>query len=442
MINRGWLRVIVVSLFTAIYSIAVSNTCPSFTKKDIAVLGNRSDVPEGWFIYAPGNTHGIYKSPLSQYDPARIDNTGNDAVKCLDISPDGEWIVYLRSASNGGFIYIMKPDGSQRTTVPVRGVGNGFPRGTGFYHNSPKGTEILYSASWQVLRAVEVDLSSSPPQFGDHRTVIDFSDDQGSPQFHTYGWQETIRVNGSHFFSQLVTSGEVYKLVFVTIPNNGQGIATMDNAWRFTDMPDTSIYGCGIALSFEGDRALWNPGSQGDRNCVPNRESGMDHKGFVVAPFMEKDDPQVGIHEIIDEHAISVNWAPPQYRYGSPSQVDFTGWSFTNNGRYVSGILWGEQTNDRGVWLVDWGSNTWTHLTGNMNVECAAVHFGQSQPYSVKNPLRFNPLRTAGEYNRTTLYTISGRRIRKSSLTQKSIAGPGVYIIRNKNYNTKAVYVR
>jgi hypothetical protein len=83
--------------------------------------------------------------------------------------------------------------------------------------------------------------------------------------------------------------------------------------------------------------------------------------------------------EHIQSNGISINWCPPEYRSGSSLEVDFWGWYFGNRNDYVVGRLAGTQTPVRGIWLVEWATNTWTLVSppdSVVDVLQPAVFFG------------------------------------------------------------------
>jgi hypothetical protein len=204
----------------------------------------------------------------------------------------------------------------------------------------------------------------------------------------------------------------------------------------FNDLPDTSIYGCGMTFTTDGSRLLYNPGSQGDPACIPNRESHLDHKGFVIVPFYETSAPQMGRDELIMSHGISANFCPTDYRYGIHTDVDFTEWMLTRNSRFVIGLLQGDMVDEPGAWLVDWQTNTWTQLTsGWVPVRDVAAFVQDSLSGVAGWPMRTDQVnmrsRAAGE-----VYTMQGRKVAQSAAgRERSDRGllSGVYIRRQNN---------
>ena len=339
--------------------------CPLWVKKDQVITGSRANAPAGWYAYARSNTSGLCKSSMSAFNQQIVPNTQSDQPVAIDISYDGQWIVYLTSTNTS--IYMIKPDGTQKKQVPVSGTSWGYPRGTGFYQNGPNGLEVFYLASPQKVRSIPVNVSTGIPQFGTPRDLVDLSNGANGLAMDNGGWVGSTHMNAGHFISQgmdnIGPKPPRRFILFITLANGGRNTATASNIWQFNDLPDTSIFGCGATISPDGSMVLYNPGSQGNPSCIPNRESGLDHKGFVVVPFYEASMPTMSRNEFIDDHGISANFCPTSYRWGLHNEVDFTGWKFTGNARYVIGLLGGELETTPGAWLVDWQTNTWTELT-------------------------------------------------------------------------------
>ncbi|MBD3392183.1 MAG: hypothetical protein GF418_08930 [Chitinivibrionales bacterium] len=412
--------------------------CPDFVKKDAVSVGDRANVPAGWFVYGIKDEAGIYYSPAAEFDPVMIPNTDGGVPTTIDISDNGEWLVYLNT--NTLKVYLIRPDGSGKIEMPTPGCGGDFPRACGIYRNSPHGSEIFYISTYAEIRAQKLDLSGDTPLFLGDRTVAHISnggvDDR--PSFKAYGWLNELSVNGDHIFSQRmdVTGSYVCNIMFLTIPDGGTGTASYADRWDFTDMPSSSIFGCGINMSQDGTMGLFNPGAQGDPSgeCVPNRYNGLDHKGFVLVPVMDKNDPSCGIHELIDVHGVSVNWAPPQYRFGAYNEVDHTDWFFTNKEEYIIGVQQGTKAPDKGVWLVDWQKNEWTLLTDSgLDAMSPAMFFDATLS------ARHWPARPAPAYRARTsaggirTYDIRGRMVPSGAVNRALPHSPGVYISKSAN---------
>jgi hypothetical protein len=411
--------------------------CPAWVKKDQVTTGSLANAPTGWYIYSRSDMNGLFKSTLKSFSQQQIPNTQNDKPICVEMTYDGQWIVYLNT--NDVTIYVIKNDGTQKTEVPVTGVDNNYPRSTGFYVNSSNQLEIIYLATSLVVRSVAVNLTSGTPQFGATRDLADLSNGENGLIFEVETWNTTIHACRNHLIAQgLDTYGpkpQRYYPLFITIPNNGAGTATASDIWMFNDLPDTSIYGCGMTLTADGSKLLYNPGSQGDPACIPNRESHLDHKGFVIVPFYETSAPQMGRDELIMSHGISANFCPVDYRFGIHTDVDFTEWMLTRNSRFVVGLLQGDMVDEPGAWLVDWQSNTWTQLTSGWVPVRDVAAFVQDSVSGVAwrmRPDRGNAeLRPAGE-----VYTMQGRKVTSSAAgrdrNDHSLLS-GIYIRRQNN---------
>ncbi|MBD3393108.1 MAG: hypothetical protein GF418_13385 [Chitinivibrionales bacterium] len=358
--------------------------CPSYVKKDQSSVGEQSSVPEGWFAYvgrtADNRIPGVVISPTTTYSPVTVPNTEADTCLMVQMTDDASWLLYMTTSQE---VFLIRPDGSSKTAVPTPNCevsqNNQFPRTAGVYRNAPGGDAIVYTSAYDKMRAMDVDLSGETPSFGSDRSLIDLG---GSGiRFGEMAMEGRIRsINGNHYLGQRVDeSGWLLSTLFITIPDGGAGTAGTGDIWWYTNLT-WKTFGCGYTLSPDGSIALFNTGDQGnDAECHPSHASGMDHKGFLVAEFPEPGTAQCGAHEFVTEHAISINWAPEQYRFGAYYEVDFTDWSYANTGNYIIGVLRGSLAPDPGVWLVNWGTNEWTHLTdGSTYAGSPDVFFGES----------------------------------------------------------------
>ena len=424
------------SLLGIVGFVGFANTraaCPTWVKKDQVTTGSLAQAPQGWYFYGRSDMNGLCKSPITAFNQQVVPNTQSDRPVMIEVSPDGQWIVYLTSTNAA--IYIIKRDGTQKKQVPVSGTDWSYPRGAGFYCNGPNGLEVFYVASPRKVRSIAVDVSSGVAQFGAARDVVDLSNGADGLRMDNGGWVGATQINGAHFVSQGMDNVGPTQLrprrylLFITIPNGGKDVATASNIWQFNDLPDTSIYGCGTAFSPDGSKLLFNPGSQGDPACIPCRESGLDHKGFVIVPFYETGTPTMSRHAIINDHGISANFCPTSYRWGLHDDVDFTGWKYTNVERYVTGYLGGYKVTTPGAWLVDWQTNTWTPLTsgavpvieiaGNIQITAVRQPMPKSQ-FSGSRSCNVAVFNLRGESVSPALHDRNSRRISYS---------PRIYII-------------
>jgi hypothetical protein len=174
----------------------------------------------------------------------------------------------------------------------------------------------------------------------------------------------------------------------------------------------------------------------------------MDHKGFYVTKFWRDSDPAVSIHDIADVYGSSINWAPPAYRQGLFDEVDFTGWQFANDPRFVVGALGGTRLEEfgleNGLWVVNWISNTWTRITPDslrLPVADPAMYFtdpAQVQPGvqtgSARAAVSAKPVRIAvpGTVRHTRmeggpLFALDGSRVGSASTGIRRLPA-GVYV--------------
>lgn len=342
---------------------AESNACPSYTKMQ-ALEGTPSDLPRGFFIFYRPDKSGVYISPVNPFRPSVIPNTGGDNPRSLDISEDGEWIFYIAESGETG--YIIRRNGDAKTRVPTNHASGGFPKVGGFYRRSPRGEEIYYMASESRLVAVQVTLGASGASFGDQRTIVDLGWGMSfAPPFGTQVLVSGDQVLGRVDFQSSISGEYVGRTSYITIPNGGRGKAGANDLFQWANDKEEAVWGCGHAMSADGDHCLANSSLIGSAPCVPNRkcEPMMDHKGVYITPFRRDTDPAIEIDDGVDKYGTSINWCPERYRFGDYNEVDFTCWSFTNSPDFFVGSLKGTKAPHFGIWLVHWKTNTWTLLT-------------------------------------------------------------------------------
>jgi hypothetical protein len=154
----------------------------------------------------------------------------------------------------------------------------------------------------------------------------------------------------------------------VTIPDSGRGTAGETDIYAWTNNDPDTIWGCGLAMSHDGDLCLANSARVGSA-CVPNRKNDppMDHKGFYITRFWRIGDPAIALDEQADLYGTSINWCPPAYRKGSFDELEFTRWSFSNDPACVVGAMRGTSVRAFGfwnsLWVVNWMTNEWTKLS-------------------------------------------------------------------------------
>lgn len=359
--------------------------CPTYTHKDDVVVGNPGDLPNGWLVYRKGTPggggtgwqNGLFRSPVNSFAETVVTGTSGDSPTSMDISPDGEWIVYL----SGGSIYLVKSTGGSRTEVPyvnfnVASLGLSW---TGFYRNSPNGLEIFYHdfnwAGQVYLCAIPVDLSGDTPAFGTARMILE-SQPPNSPGYEYALWIQSgsASVWGDQIFGLFQYTTKKTLNGFAVIPDGGSGIATFADFYQFTQQPAEDYWGCGQTMSHDGLFCASNSANVGD-TCVPNKSVGMvgsDHKGIYITRFLRAGEtPSMAIDDQIMDptYGISINWCPEQYRVGDFSQIDFTNWNFSNSNQYLAGVLKGSAVESQGfsygIWVVHWETSTWTQVNPN-----------------------------------------------------------------------------
>jgi hypothetical protein len=335
--------------------------CPAYMHKD-SLLGQPASLPDGFFVYGLNNAQGLYKSPVRTFTPTLIPNTQNDSARCIDISDDGNWIVYRSKPTIAA--YVIKPDGTKKTAVPMTGVASGMPKYVGFYRNSPYVAEVFCYIAKGRVDAIKVDFSSGTPVFGAQRTIMQISGSIAESESDVVNMQ--MAVVGDELMYQGGTGG--YRMAYYTIPNGGKGTAGDANQfyWK-NDSPPQNYYGCSVTISHDGSMVAYNPGWEGNGACVPNKFSTpapMDHKGFCITPFRRTGiSPAMTWNENFDVYGTSINWAPNEFRFGQYFEVDFFGWYFSNNSDYIIGVLRGDISPVKGLWVIEWKTNRWTLVT-------------------------------------------------------------------------------
>jgi hypothetical protein len=343
-------------------------------------------------VFANSRSDGLYRSAISPYNPSTVANTGSDRVRSVDISEDGQWLVY-RNDSNKR-LYLISPTGQNKTEVPVTVEGDPdatFPGMVRFFRGSPNGNEIVYMCGGGRLRAVQWSWNGSSITFGATRVLFTFEvRDSSGGEYLWRGWisgGEGLGVYGDQIITQTFIPAyaggnpEISLPSYITIPNGGQGTSTQNDFYAWSSAPSASVWGCGHTISFDGQYVLSNAGGLGT-SCVPCKESWvggdqMDHKGFYITTFFRRGSPGVDIQRMPQDNSESINWCPPSYRYGAYYEVDFNGWSFSNHDEYVIGAQLG-QSALKGLWIVHWPTNTWTLLTPTNNTQTLmdpAVYF-------------------------------------------------------------------
>ncbi len=348
-----------------------NQTCPSYTRKQ-TVVGDPGDLPDGYVVFSHSNEGGVYRSRIAHFEPVLIRGTKGDQASSVHISDCGEWILYVKYGTRIPFL--VKRDGSQKVVVPRVGCDPEYPTITGFYRESPYGTEIYYQANYDRINAVTVDFSGKTPKFGNHRTIADLRGEYG---VHNFAIVNFI-VSGDRIFGAVgpIADGMLsHRTGYLTIPDQGKGTAGPEHVYQWAHDDSSTMDGCGHALSHDGSLALAVAGRWGTSSCVPKR-----HKGFYITGFRYFDEPPMDMFvDHIQSNGISINWCPTEYRGASKFEVDFWGWYFGNRNDYVVGRLAGTRSTSHGIWLIEWATNTWTRISSTdspIEVLPPAVFFG------------------------------------------------------------------
>lgn len=346
--------------------------CPPYTHKNDGRIVGRAGLPSGFVVYSRTDVNGMYKSYLREDNPIEIGGVDSFRVTCIDISDDGQWILFLDRHTWRP--YLITRAGEHLMQVPVDVNAYAYPREVGWLRQSPYGTELYYFADSRTLKAMRVYLESDTVYFGEERILIDL-----------YGldpkWRmvphPTLKfgVAGDQVFGRFENweSGERRAHIeFCTIPLNGRGTAGLSDIYRWKADAYTDVGGCGFAMSFDGALCVSNAPYIGlEEGCLP-----VSHKGFVITPFRRVDDPGLHFyHEHFMEQATSLNFCPAPIRPGA----EFWGWEFGNRNDLLIGHDVEPGSGSEGLWMVDWESNAWTRLTSRdepRNIRSAAVYFG------------------------------------------------------------------
>jgi len=360
--------------------------CPAFIKKT-AIEGAQSALPSGWFAYSKNDVNGIFWSPLKSFSETLIPGTSDAPSWRVEISSDGKWLLAGFDKTSGGELRMFKRDGSAMTVV-ITGAPVDRPV-SGFVRNGPKGTEIFYGIKGTGIRGMAVNLTGAAPAFGATRLIIDCL--FGSEQWPGIG------ISGSHAAANngddCMGDWTIIKsrlLQMVTIPNSGNGTANViNNRWPYT-VPEAADYGCNMALSWDGTLVCHNPGmgwaDAGD-TCFPIWDGGagsFDHKGPVVVPFMESNQPVMSFHDYYYQKTVSVNWTLNRFRIGSCDESGFEHWYFGNTNAYLmsrrANIPSASNLQEWGAWMVELKTNTWTRVTpANVQAKWPAFQLDSGQ---------------------------------------------------------------
>ncbi|MBD3393943.1 MAG: hypothetical protein GF418_17545 [Chitinivibrionales bacterium] len=347
-------------------------TCPAYCKKSPVWQADKKALAPGYFVFTRIDMPGLFVSTFPNTCPCvRIPSTSSHRPNLPAISDCGEWIVYVDNSTRKP--YVVRLDGTVQFEVPTTACDANLPTVAGFVRRSPRQCEIFYMASRRTLRAVACTFEEDSVLFGTDRLLADIGDNYLFNPDPMIG----IAVVREEVFAEIspsIDGSARARTGFLTIPDDGTGVAGPEHIYRWI-ADSTRIYdGCGHTLSHDGVFAAANTGYMGEAQCIP-----AYHKGFFVSPFFHYDDEPVDLaHDFLASHATSINFCPKQYQNTVRKEADFWGWYFTNNNAYIVGRQLGEM-NGRGVWMVDWQSNSWIRLTSaedNIPALYTAAHFG------------------------------------------------------------------
>jgi hypothetical protein len=363
---------------------AYSQTCPAYTHRDDVIAGSPGSLPQGWCLYAKSGVNGLFKTSLNSYSESIVTGTESHRPQSIEISPDGEWAVYVDMNTRGtglgvgtNPIFVVKTSGGTPVNVPADWFMDPWcaTSSTGFRRGMPGGALHIWYLSFRwanpgqwaqesYVGSIPVSFQTGSPVFG---TSVKLADTRpydvwlGSGAFSVYNDQVFgifIYPNGMHMNG------------FLALPPSG--VATSANMYAFSNPPAVDYWGCGQTMSHDGLFCASNSRYVGDSSCVPNQLSTppMDHKGFYVTKFLRQGvDPAIAIDDQIQNptYGRSINWCPTEYRRGTNEEVDFTEWNYTNDNTYIIGCVFGTRVSalslSKGIWMVHTPDNTWTQLT-------------------------------------------------------------------------------
>lgn len=393
-----------------------SAQCPPFNTLDQASVGQVSELPDGYCVFTMDGRDGVYKSDIKEWDPVLIPNTGSDEAGYLEISDDGQWLVYssrIQNMSADGTI--IRIDGTHKTrysmteddppnTDKVSRTGCV----TGWLRSSPTGgQEVFYIPGPFNAWAKKIDLSSGVPVIGEKRCLFEIHDMAG---VINQWWGATAAAAADQLIGRIVvkackdmagTTGQSGVLPgYITIPESGQGTAGWEDRYQYARDCD-SMGQCGATMSHDGQYCAFNI-SYDDVMCAPTRtwDPDMDHKGFIVTRFLRSSDQAVKASQIVVDGQIahSLVWCPPEYRRGDTWAVNWDDWYFSNDNRYIIGGVTGNKLTQYGLrpglWVVDWRTAGWFEVTpaGNTGqLFDPALHLYSAAPVE---PLGRSPARS------------------------------------------------
>lgn len=386
-----------------------STSCPP-SVKSTAMVGNRSDLPEGFCVYLSKGI--LYKSSLRNHNPQRIPNADSITATYsnddkIGISSDGNWVIYGRTK-------IIKIDGSAKLTL------SGGIEKACWLQNSPKGLEIAYiEQGSKRIKARTLNVSGNSISEGTTRTLFDVSPYinnavlsagtdviltnrkflAGSPDFNSYGVQ---------FYNATINPA-----LLIKVPNNGNGVAVAtDSYWANALYPAS----CGLTVSPDGKLLAGNFG-RGHQDCYPE-----NHKGFAVLPTSKYEGDKL---DWMSRPGASINWCPESFegynlRKGTNTESEFQHFVWSNVDSLVSCIHQGTYSdlNVFGGWVVNWKTNTWYLITEKtQSISFIAVY--KTGNSSVKGLLKHNLKSKSNARNEWI--NLIGKNVKKQNTNKKKL---------------------
>jgi hypothetical protein len=327
-------------------------------KRDVAKFGDPSEIKQpGFFLYS--SVEGIKISPIQSFRPQLIPNTGRDPDS-VHVTDDGRWILFIE----GDKVYLIRPDGSSKTLVPVTPLRpQEGPRTATFYYNGPNGDEVVFLEAERVLTAIAVDLSGETPKFGAKRPLVDFTGVDSNALRWAQSPEQRLTVAADHVFVSMAGWAGSVQAWSITIPDGGRGVArSMKDVWKPTQSPK---WECGPAMSHCGRIVSQNPGGLVSKENYPVE---IGHKGFVVMPFQRPDDEPLNVPKLYEKKALAVCWVPASVRH---EKGDWHHWYYSNDPAWVIGTSQGarnlqgkvEDFKAIGIYLVHWPSGVYYRVS-------------------------------------------------------------------------------
>ena len=378
-----------VSFFLALISLPIANAMaieyPCAGECDTNVFNrqgkviDRSQGPEGWMFWGDriGDKVGIFRSPLREYKPEFLyknsDWTRGSGMQTY-VTPDGKWVV-LKGAS------WIRTDGSGSKWVPRL-------EGYGLWYNAPGSSSGLATFSLERCKGdgflLGCDISATNVKFVDGGPTADGPTRKVTQGFK-FGGNAAAKIGlaKNRIFGRVSaeTEGEPSGgSRFITIPDNGLGVATPANIWFPSNRPTA---GCGETLSQDGTLAAQNatvfymypsekqcgkgyPSNASlYQSCVPS-----GHAGPAIIKFLDQSAPKVPWESVYIHNAYKGLWAPKSMWDPSKTWGDianFVDYQFTNSNDYLTAREVSGKNEDKNTYLIDAKTNQWIRLFPEKN---------------------------------------------------------------------------